>query len=327
MGTTSRKRFRLVGVLPAVWAVGVLLGLGRVTTAEQDGRWHGEAERGPAVELRVSQAPRGRLHRSVITGIIVSNSDPDRLGRVRVSFPSIHGENISLWAAIVVNGAGLERGRFILPEVGEKVLVAFLNGDPDRPVVLGRSLSQEVLPARPGAPTTPQGTPDQSSVGVRHSIRQSIESGQDFLVVPGIVVEKRGPEEAPRIKVKFPWVPRGDPEPHKDTWALEVQTTSARHGTYFLPEVGDEVAVAFPQGDLRQPVLLGALLGQGLRPVEERASVPFPSEEPSPLTELPPGEGWCCHRGEVFVAPEWDCRELGGESFRSSDEAERACRH
>lgn len=327
MDVNSRKRFSLVSVLPAVWAAGVLLGLCRVTTAEQGGRWHSEAEHSPAVEHRVSQAPRGRLHRSVITGVVVSNSDPDKLGRVRVSFPSIPGEDISLWAPIVVNGAGPERGRFILPEVGEKVLVAFLNGDPDRPVVLGSYLSKEVLPARPGALTTPQGTPDQSSVGVRHSIRQSIESGKDFLVVPGIVVEKRGPEDAPRIKVKFPWLPRGDPEPHKDTWALEVQTTSVRYGTYFLPEVGDEVAVAFPQGDLRQPVLLGALRGQGLRPVEERAPVPFPSEEPSPLTELPPGKGWCCHRGEVFVAPEWDCRDLGGESFRSSDEAERTCRY
>ncbi len=258
-----------------------------------------------------------------MTGIVVSNSDPDRSSRIKVSFPSLPGADTSSWAPIVAIGGGPERGWFFLPEAGDEVLVAFLDGDPERPVVLSSFWSDGVLPTKPGAPAVPGGTPDWAGREVRRGIRHSIESGHDFLVVTGVVVEQRGAKESSMVKLKFPWLPGHDPDEH--VWARVVQTSGAGRGTFFLPEEGQEVAVAFLHGDLRQPVVLGALWGNDLPPVEEVVPGAPRGEESSPGVELPRGEGWCCHQGEIFVAPERDCRDLGGEFFASPDEAERAC--
>lgn len=70
----------------------------------------------------------------------------------------------------------------------------------------------------------------------------------------GIVTNNRDPENTARIKVKFPWL---SDESH---WA-RVTTLMAgnNRGIFFLPEVGDEVLVAFDHGDLNHPYVIGAL--------------------------------------------------------------------
>jgi len=70
---------------------------------------------------------------------VVDNQDPNQLGRVKISLPdSLGGDQPHTeWARMSVFMAGAHRGAYFLPEVGDEVLVAFENGDPSRPYVLG----------------------------------------------------------------------------------------------------------------------------------------------------------------------------------------------
>jgi uncharacterized protein involved in type VI secretion and phage assembly len=56
---------------------------------------------------------------------------------VKLTFPWLSDDYVSDWARTVQLGAGKNRGWFVLPEVGDEVLVAFEQGDFSRPTVLG----------------------------------------------------------------------------------------------------------------------------------------------------------------------------------------------
>jgi uncharacterized protein involved in type VI secretion and phage assembly len=73
----------------------------------------------------------------VTVGVVTNNQDPDGLGRVKVRFPWLSGEDESHWARVAAPMAGKERGIYFLPEVEDEVLVAFEHGDPRFPYVLG----------------------------------------------------------------------------------------------------------------------------------------------------------------------------------------------
>jgi phage protein D/phage baseplate assembly protein gpV len=73
----------------------------------------------------------------LVVGIVTNNADPERLGRVKVTFPTLSAEDESTWARVVSPGAGPRRGMQWLPEVDDEVLVGFEFDDHTRPVVLG----------------------------------------------------------------------------------------------------------------------------------------------------------------------------------------------
>lgn len=73
----------------------------------------------------------------VIIAIVSDNNDPEKLGRVRISFPSLSGERVEYWAQYAVLMAGKETGTYFLPEIGEQVIVSFENGEISRPFILG----------------------------------------------------------------------------------------------------------------------------------------------------------------------------------------------
>jgi uncharacterized protein involved in type VI secretion and phage assembly len=59
-----------------------------------------------------------------------------------------------------------------------------------------------------------------------------------------------------RVKVSYPWYS----QPRNSYWArVAVSMSGKGRGTYFIPEVGDEVLVAFERGDLRFPYVVGSL--------------------------------------------------------------------
>ncbi|WP_438044462.1 type VI secretion system Vgr family protein [Sorangium sp. So ce128] len=66
----------------------------------------------------------------------------DELGRVRVQFPWDRegrlDDNSSSWVRVSQGWAGTGYGMIVIPRVGQEVLVAFLDGDPDQPVIVGR---------------------------------------------------------------------------------------------------------------------------------------------------------------------------------------------
>ncbi len=64
-------------------------------------------------------------------------SDPDSQDRIRVRLPIIDANEDGVWSRIASLDAGNNRGMFFRPEVGDEVIVGFLNNDPRSPVVLG----------------------------------------------------------------------------------------------------------------------------------------------------------------------------------------------
>ena len=75
-------------------------------------------------------------------------------------------------------------------------------------------------------------------------------------VVVGVVTNNEDPDGLHRVKVKFPWLSNED----ESTWArVATPMAGKERGIYFLPEVEDEVLVAFEHGDLRFPCVVGSL--------------------------------------------------------------------
>ncbi len=72
---------------------------------------------------------------------------PDLAGTVRVRFPWIKSEADSCWIRFAEMQAGDGWGTWFPPDVGQEVLVEFLGGDPDRPVVTGRMYNGLQKPA------------------------------------------------------------------------------------------------------------------------------------------------------------------------------------
>lgn len=57
--------------------------------------------------------------------------------RIKVKMPSLQSETVSLWARYTSIYATVEAGIFFYPEVGDEVIVGFLNQDAQNPIVLG----------------------------------------------------------------------------------------------------------------------------------------------------------------------------------------------
>ena len=71
---------------------------------------------------------------------VISVQDPDGLSRVQVrlfAFDGVSGQDAPIWARVAVPFAGRNRGAFLLPNVGDEVLVSFVNGDTRLPIVIG----------------------------------------------------------------------------------------------------------------------------------------------------------------------------------------------
>jgi len=72
----------------------------------------------------------------------------------------------------------------------------------------------------------------------------------------GIVTDNKDPENLGRIKVKIPIL---DDTNALDWARMATLMAGKSRGTMFLPEVGDEVVVAFQMGDIREPIIVGCL--------------------------------------------------------------------
>jgi uncharacterized protein involved in type VI secretion and phage assembly len=80
-------------------------------------------------------------------------------------------------------------------------------------------------------------------------------------VVPAIVTNNKDPDGHYRIKVRFPWLPNGDESGGEESDWCRCATMGAGgdRGMFVLPEVGDEVLVAFEHGDIGRPFIIGSL--------------------------------------------------------------------
>jgi phage baseplate assembly protein gpV len=85
---------------------------------------------------------------------VVSVRDPENRARVQVrlhAFDGVDGQDAPIWARVAAAFAGADRGAFFIPDVGDEVLVGFVQGDGRQPVVMGslwngRAAPPETLP-------------------------------------------------------------------------------------------------------------------------------------------------------------------------------------
>jgi type VI secretion system secreted protein VgrG len=111
------------------------------------------------------------------TGIVVGppgeEIHTDKYGRIKVKFfwdiQSYEGGTVpdrSLWVRVAQMSAGGGFGAFMIPRIGHEVVVEFLNGDPDRPLVTGSVYNETNLPAFGTAAANPlQGIRTNSTKG------------------------------------------------------------------------------------------------------------------------------------------------------------------
>ena len=83
------------------------------------------------------------LHIGVVTQL---ESDPAGEDRIMVKLPVLNNDEDGIWCRVAKLDAGENRGMFFLPEVGDEVVIGFINNDPRHAVVLGM-LNSSAKPA------------------------------------------------------------------------------------------------------------------------------------------------------------------------------------
>jgi type VI secretion system secreted protein VgrG len=102
----------------------------------------------------------------------------DRMGRVRIRFHWQDDRAASCWVRVAQRSAGGGMGFQFLPRIGTEVLVQFLEGDIDRPVIVGALYNGR---GEGGVPPTPGGTPAESDTSVFKVAHDHRTSGQGNL--------------------------------------------------------------------------------------------------------------------------------------------------
>ncbi|MET1254238.1 phage baseplate assembly protein V [Aliikangiella maris] len=127
---------------------------------------------------------------------VISVEDPENRNRVQIkllAFDGVAQQQGQLWARVAVPFAGKNKGAFLFPDVGDEVLITFINGDSRYPVVIG-----SLWNGRDEAPETLGGAGDAidrwsfvGKKGTRIAIEESA-SGQPkiiFATPQGVSVE------------------------------------------------------------------------------------------------------------------------------------------
>ncbi|WDU49223.1 type VI secretion system tip protein VgrG [Taylorella equigenitalis] len=100
---------------------------------------------------RIHKEPKmGGPQTAVVTGPAGEEIWTDKYGRIKVQFhwdrDGKRDENSSCWVRVSSPWAGSGFGGVQIPRVGEEVVVDFVDGQPDRPVVIGRVYNNENMP-------------------------------------------------------------------------------------------------------------------------------------------------------------------------------------
>lgn len=83
--------------------------------------------------------------------------------------------------------------------------------------------------------------------------------GRFYGVYPAVVLDIADPDGQGRVKVKLPWAPDSGGSSY-EVWArMAAMMAGNNRGSWFIPDVEDEVLVAFGAGDTRRPYIVGML--------------------------------------------------------------------
>ncbi|GIK37853.1 MAG: hypothetical protein BroJett011_16860 [Chloroflexota bacterium] len=101
-------------------------------------------------------------------------------------------------------------------------------------------------------------------------LSQQNGNGHGHGLTIGLVTNNRDPEGMGRVKLKFPWLS----EQEESTWArISSPMAGDGRGFFYLPEINDEVLVAFEHGDIHRPYVLGVLWGKDKPPLSAEEAV------------------------------------------------------
>lgn len=97
-------------------------------------------------EWRAEPLPKPRIDGSQPATVVGPPGEEiycDEWGRVKIQFPwdrlgNFDGQS-SCWVRVAQNWAGAAWGHMTIPRIGQEVLVNFMNGDPDQPIIVGRT--------------------------------------------------------------------------------------------------------------------------------------------------------------------------------------------
>ena len=144
----------------------------------------------------------GRAHLAQVSSV----SDPDGLGRVQVrllSCDGVDGHDAPIWARVAAPFAGKDCGAFFIPDVGDEVLVVFVDGDRRFPIVVGSLWN--------GANTVPESLPGDAvdrwtitgKAGTRIAIVEET-SGQETVSIetPGGVTVTITDESGGKVEIE-----------------------------------------------------------------------------------------------------------------------------
>ncbi len=126
---------------------------------------------------RVHQKPMIHgVQTAIVTGPGGNEIYCDQFGRVKVQFhwdrKGTRDENSSHWIRISNAWAGANWGQISIPRIGQEVIVSFLEGDPDRPIITGRVYNDQQMP--------PYKLPDNMTQSGIKSRSTKGGSGQNF---------------------------------------------------------------------------------------------------------------------------------------------------
>lgn len=118
-------------------------------------------------------------------------------------------------------------------------------------------------------PRRPEDSPEpyKPADGMAASVNQpGIQADRWFGVFPALVTNNLDPDNTGRIQVRLPWAPNAagssgiEKEPDIALWArVATMMAGDNRGSWFIPDVGDEVLICFQAGDPSHPVVIGAL--------------------------------------------------------------------
>ncbi len=129
--------------------------IGWVEHEIRDGEWITEAGMGlsplqATEQPDVMAAPAAGLLPGIrglhIAKVVKLNEDPGCENKIAVEFPLLNGEKNSVWARLSNFWAGKGYGAFFLPDIGDEVVIGFLNNDPCYAIVLGSLYSSNRTP-------------------------------------------------------------------------------------------------------------------------------------------------------------------------------------
>ncbi|WP_460951208.1 type VI secretion system Vgr family protein [Pseudomonas marginalis] len=130
------------------------------------------------IDAQQSFRPLASTHRPIVKGpqtaLVVGPKGEeiwtDQYGRVKVHFywdrHDQSNENSSCWIRVSQSWAGKNWGSMQIPRIGQEVIVSFLEGDPDRPIITGRVYNAEqTVPYKLPENATQSGMKSRSSKG------------------------------------------------------------------------------------------------------------------------------------------------------------------